>query len=354
MARIATDQPIALGTGLLAMDVILSGGPPAVAAGGTCGNVMAILGWLGWAAMPVARLNGDAAAKVVRSDLLRFGVRLDLTEQPPSTPTPVIIERLRSGPDGAGVHRFSLNCPSCRAWLPRYQAVPASAVRKLLERAPTPQVFFFDRLSRGALMLAEQTAAAGGLVWFEPSRVDDDKLFREALSLAHVLKYSRERAAELGQAPSRADGPLLEIETAGAEGLRYRGRGLDEASRWRVLQAIPAASVVDTAGAGDWVSAALIQEAGRDGLASLNTLLGDESGALTRLVRSAQAVSAVSCGFTGARGAMYALDRDQLGQRTEEHLSARRVSTVTPPELPVGHAGDSFCKVCGTPVESWA
>jgi len=57
--RIKThSKPTAWGIGLIALDLILDGGDPKprLSAGGTCGNVMAILSRLGWNAVPVARL----------------------------------------------------------------------------------------------------------------------------------------------------------------------------------------------------------------------------------------------------------------------------------------------------------
>ncbi len=352
MARKIVDQPIAMGTGLLALDVILAGGSPIVAAGGTCGNVMAILGWLGWQTMPVARLNGDAAARVVREDLLKFGVRLDLAEQTPSTATPVIIEHLCA--DGTGKHRFSLRCPNCRAWLPRYQPVPVKAIRDLLDRVPAPQVFFFDRLSRGALLLAERTAKGGGIVWFEPSKVDDDALFEEALAIAHVLKYSCERLPDLASAPLPAKGPLLEIETAGAQGLRYRGKGLRAPARWRLVDAVRATAVVDTAGAGDWFSASLINQMGRKGRAGFESGLREKEAAVNALIRRAQAASAVSCAFPGARGAMYALDRDTFVGCVEDRLANRSQTQAPLPAWPSHKTGSLLCKVCGKALESCA
>lgn len=348
------DSPVVMGTGLLAMDILLAGGPPSVAAGGTCGNVLTILSWMGWSALPVARLNGDPAGKVVREDLRRFGVRLDLAEQAPAKPTPVIIERLRRGANGDGVHRFSVSCPTCRAWLPRYQPVPSGAVRKLLDEISPPQVFFFDRLSRGALLLAEWTAESGGLVWFEPSRLADYRLFDEVLAVTHVLKYSRERLPELASRPVRADGPLLEIETAGAEGLRYRAGGPDEERPWCPLPAVPTPSVVDTAGAGDWFSASMIHEIGPDARAALSLLVGRGATGLAQSIRRAQASSSVACGYAGARGAMYALTPDRFIEERERCIDSRCSAAVDSVLLAVPAAGDWFCRTCQTPVAAWS
>src|SRR5689334_15732613 len=57
-------RPEVFGTGLVALDVVITGSDhqrPLFRAGGTCGNVLTILSHLGWKACPVARLNGDPA-----------------------------------------------------------------------------------------------------------------------------------------------------------------------------------------------------------------------------------------------------------------------------------------------------
>ena len=54
------------GVGFVAMDVVDVEGDRFAAVGGSCGNVMAILAWLGWTARPIARLGGDATGDFIR------------------------------------------------------------------------------------------------------------------------------------------------------------------------------------------------------------------------------------------------------------------------------------------------
>src|SRR5438067_654824 len=70
-------KPVAVGTGLIALDIVLSevsGEPPRHWAGGTCGNVLAALAYLGWQTLPVARLHPGGAANRIRQDLKTCGV----------------------------------------------------------------------------------------------------------------------------------------------------------------------------------------------------------------------------------------------------------------------------------------
>jgi len=60
------EAPKAFGAGLIALDLVLGMDPAAPVkswTGGTCGNVLSILAFLGWKSFPIARMNGDAASK---------------------------------------------------------------------------------------------------------------------------------------------------------------------------------------------------------------------------------------------------------------------------------------------------
>jgi sugar/nucleoside kinase (ribokinase family) len=301
---ITAPAPHVVGTGLIALDVIVKRGskPSGKWTGGTCGNVMSILSYLGWGSYPVARLNGDDASKQVLADFERWGVRLKFAKTEPEAETPIVIHKIRKNAAGQAVHGFSLNCPYCGAFLPTYRAVLASAAERVASKIKNPKVFFFDRVSRGALILAKDCADKGALIVFEPSGGGEPKLFLEALALTHILKYSSERVGNFRELISQAR-PLLEIETIGKEGLRYRGtKTSGNSNAWRRLKAHNTGSVKDTAGAGDWCAAGLIHSIGQNGLESFENIRADS---LLQALSFGQAFAAWTCGFEGARGGVY-------------------------------------------------
>ena len=70
------NKPKAFGVGLIALDLVMGADPNSPVrswAGGTCGNLMSILAYLGWDAFPIARMNGDPASERVRADMMRWG-----------------------------------------------------------------------------------------------------------------------------------------------------------------------------------------------------------------------------------------------------------------------------------------
>lgn len=314
-----TKAPSVASMGLVALDVVI--GPenkhvPQLWAGGTCGNVTTILSYLGWNAFPLARLGKDFAARFVSEDLKKWKVRLDYVLQDAAVQTPVVIERIKNDKHGHPQHRFSFTCPSCGAWLPSFRSVKLNGLQKLLEKIEA-DVFFFDRVSPASVQAAAYFASRGSIVFFEPSGIGDPRLFQKAIETAHVIKYSHQRVREMAELPSRPN-PLLEIETLGDEGLRYKARRGNRMSGWKSLPSLPAPTIKDTAGAGDWCSAGIISMLGAKGLKGFENVsaLQLEAG-----IRYGQALAAWACGFEGPRGGMYETSRTAL-QKTAHKLLA--------------------------------
>src|SRR5947209_6200203 len=102
------NKPSVVGTGLIALDVIIEGAHPRLCkrwAGGTCGNVFIILSYLGWDSYPVARLNGETASRRVLRDLKNWGVHLDFAKSTPRVDTPIIIHKISRNGAGEAVHK---------------------------------------------------------------------------------------------------------------------------------------------------------------------------------------------------------------------------------------------------------
>jgi sugar/nucleoside kinase (ribokinase family) len=301
-------RPRAFGAGLVALDIVISAdaeAPMRSYAGGTCGNVMAALAYLGWESFPVARLNEDPAALRVRHDLERWGVRLDYASCRPPADTPIIIQEIRRGRDGAPTHRFSWACPKCGQWLPGFKAVTRVAIEAVADSLPGSTVFFMDRLSRASLTLAAEAARLGAVVVLEPSAKGDSRLMAEALKLAHVVKYADSRLEMLEGVMARNTATLLEIQTLGSEGLRYRERLGGSPGQWRTLDAVWAPRLADSCGSGDWCTAGLISRlaSGRaEGLMNADRDIVEDA------LRYGQTLAAWNCGFEGARGGMYACE----------------------------------------------
>jgi fructokinase len=305
--------PISVGAGFLALDWLLVGKNPVRStkwyAGGSFGNVMAILAYLGWKSFPVARLGTDTYARSLLDDLLEFKVKTDFIQQEGKGATPVIIVRVAEAPDGTKRSRFEWYHPTSGERLPSHRPYPRFLAQRIAEDLPDANVFYFDRAEPGSLWLATQMRQKGAAVFFEPSSHKNEKIFTACMAVSDIVKYSAERIPAPPSNPN-CPSPRLEIQTLGIDGLRFRLKdSQSNLGPWRYLPAIPASDIRDTTGCGDWCSAGLIHQLGATSHVEFRRL-HEES--ILDALRFGQAIAAINCRFEGSRGPMYALTRSEL------------------------------------------
>lgn len=346
--RLKRPAPIAIGTGLVALDIVINGWEsesPLLSAGGSCGNVMSILAYLGWQTFPIARLGNDLAADFLAKDLTRFGVRLDLLYRERKGHTPIVIEMIPVGTSATRTHFFSFTCPHCGASLPRHRAILKNSVQHIIDQVPQPSVFYFDRISRAAVEIARRYSAKGTLVVFEPPSIRNGKLFEECVQVAHVMKYSHEHIGHMPDSPRDAT-PFLEIETLGAYGLRFRMTADDnQLSDWEYLETYKVDNLKDEAGSGDWCTAGIIHLLGQEGVRSLKKARNEH---ILKVLSFGQALAALNCRFEGARGGMYSLHPTQLKAAVKDIIAGRELKTTAQRKIPeiVEKLLHSICANC--------
>jgi len=303
-----------VGSGLIALDVLLEGGKAAAyqGLGGSAGNVLAILAYLGWASFPVARLGHDAAAKRIEHEFQQLGAATHFLKADPDSCTPVVYQ-WTEGADGMPFYSF--RCPVCGQRRGFDDHADTSLVDAVVEQMRGPAVFFFDRATEATATLAEHFRRNRGMVVFEPSVVGDAEEFNRCVNASHVVKYSVDRIGSLNEAD--LSGVLVEIQTMGREGLKYRlPRNSHE---WTDMPAIDAPFVADTSGAGDWCTAGALYWFLREGRSEAG-LQATAQGVGTAL-RFGQALATLNCMYKGARGASRNLPAEEL-LRAAERVSA--------------------------------
>ncbi|OYY04757.1 MAG: hypothetical protein B7X86_07490 [Sphingobacteriales bacterium 17-39-43] len=302
-----TRNPVCIGAGLVALDVVISGEvkiPAQFFAGGSCGNVLTILSYLGWASFPIARLSNNVAAEMLVEDLRKWNVHEDLLSITADGSTPIIIHRILKDKLGEAKHRFEFRNPEDGSYLPSYKPCLARSVADLVEKKPAPNVFYFDRINRASIDLAKAYKRNGAIIIFEPSSAKDERGFDECLQIADVIKFSNDRISTYDELYP-AGQVALEIQTLGTEGLKFRRKG---SPAWTSLHGYSIENVVDSAGAGDWCTAGLIMNLFRNNRAIENI----ETIEIAAALQFGQALSALNCTFEGARGLMYNIARSEL------------------------------------------
>jgi pfkB family carbohydrate kinase len=343
------ERCVVLGSGLIALDVVVGADQSTGAriwAGGTCGNVLAILGYFGWSAYAAGNLGDDFAGTRVREDLSRWGVSSEFLTLRPENRTPVIVEKVWKSNAGVARHRFFWKCPSCGASLPGYRALAADNAIAVSNSSMIPRAFFFDRVSKHTLNLARWSARLGAIVVFEPSSIGDERMFAHAVSVSHILKFSHDRVTYRDGIPGPQK-PVLEIETLGEDGLRYRLRSTGKKkSIWNDMPAYKISGIQDTAGAGDWCTAGMLHSLRGSRFPERHQIREHE---IADALRFGQAIAAINCKYEGARGAMYGLTRKQFKSAVFELVSGQEVSPerASTKDKKLAALFTAICSACG-------
>lgn len=320
-------MPRIVGTGLVALDLIVehddTGSRTSASGGGTCGNVLAILARMGWQARWLGSLDASEASQAVGQDLSAAGVHV--AGGGARSPVAIFAHHVRRLLDRPSEHWFSTECPCCQRALPRYTRPMDTWLRQQAAAVERCDVFFADRLSAATVELAAHARRSGAIVVYEPSAASDAPWIEAMLDVADVVKYSHERAHALSA--HRAERPaVLWIETHGRRGVRWSRPARDAADHH--LPAVPGVKVRDACGAGDWFTSALLHQLG-ECRAAPSTLSTERLQAM--LARASQ-VAAWSCGFLGARGALYDAAPDAVGR--EFGLTGFNLAAAVPRPAP--------------------
>jgi len=334
------DNPICVGTGLVALDVIYAHEKkPQFLAGGSCGNVLTILSYLGWNSYPVSRLGQDPEGNRIIEDMKKWGVKTKFIEQESGTNSPRIIERIFTGKNPR--HRFYLKCDHGK-WLPQRKSFLLKSFEHIQNKIPKSNVFYFDRASPSAYEIAIHLKKQGTIIVFEPPKfLQDDKVFLKCLKISNIVKHCYNQANDTEQ--SEINIPL-EIQTKGEEGLQYKAKFLRHKT-WKKLSAIPTNNLIDAAGSGDWLTAGLIHT-----LRNHKSLEHVTEEKLEHALNFGQTLASLNCNFVGARGMMYDLTKEEVFKIATKNLKNKE----KPIELTISHTRkskltsklSSECKIC--------
>jgi fructokinase len=266
--------------------------------GGSTGNVLSILAFLGWESLPLVNLGRDHVGATIHREFTKLGANMRHVRLDRGLTTPLLYQ-FACGPSEAP--RYSFACPVCGQTRRFHENLVDSGGDEFVRCAAESNVFFFDRVTAGTIRMAQAARARGAFVFFEPSSISADRsLFDAALGSAHVVKYSVDRIRE--PLDHHLSSGFIEIQTMGSRGLRFRKHSL--APDWVNLPSLRTCSVADTSGAGDWCTAGFLHAlfARRVGSALRDLDYND----IYRSLRLGQSVAALSVAHVGARGMMRA------------------------------------------------
>ncbi len=265
--------------------------------GGTCGNVMCMLAWLGWKTFAVARLDDSEQGQSIKASLEDYGVDTSYVTNKPDGGT--VILTITHGYDRQGNPKKGVRATTPKGGpFMNYRPYKIPEAQTIVDELDAlPDVFFLDRLSPGYRVMAEMLREKGVLTYLEISERADDRKKASFAKSVDIIKFSDERLEEITFTEGLTD--KLFIQTLGKEGLRYNLRG----QGWKNLPPVLNENVVDSEGAGDWTTSAFINALGKMG--KLNFAELDDETVRVALME-AQETASKSVSYMGSKGMILA------------------------------------------------
>ena len=277
------------GTGFTVLDRIYADGDLAAEElGGSCGNVLVSLAMLHRNVAPVLTLGDDAEGDRLVREFSLAGADVRYIHRKSDLRSPILAQELNTS---SGLHEFRFLCLETNAELPRYQPIGETELISAIPVLRHCSVFYADRLSPSIIDAMSTARSAGAIVFFEPSAIEEMSLFKQAISMTSILKYSADRIGnhELTELSVNC----VRIVTHGAAGLEIMDQ---TSSMW--CAAVRATNVMDTCGSGDMVSIGVIDWVLTNSIQRHSLGVTD----LLRGVVAGQRLAAENCGYAGARG----------------------------------------------------
>jgi sugar/nucleoside kinase (ribokinase family) len=263
--------------------------------GGTAGNVMTILAWIGWHTLPAARLDDSEVGFQLKADMEAYGCDTRLVSNTPDGGTTILDIIHKTGRDGKPKTAYMAHSPrggrfvNHRFWTLKQ----AQALFDSLEEMP--DVFFFDRCAPGNILLAQLFHEHGVLVYYEPNE-PVDRNFLRAVAASDIVKFSNEKHPDVSFTEGFTD--KLFIQTLNEKGLRFKLRS----EGWITIPPEQNPNAVDGEGAGDWTTSAFINEMGHHRMLTFDRIHLPN---VTHCLEEAQRVASQSVSYIGAKGLIH-------------------------------------------------
>lgn len=265
--------------------------------GGTCGNVMCMLPYLGVQAFPIAHFDLSTEGLQMKEDLKRYGSDVRFVQNSEKGGTTLLRCVHKLDAEGKPTMTFRATSPGSRFPRRKHPRGRDEAPAFIEALDFVPDVFFFDTAESGYRVIAQAFRAKGTLVYYEPEGSEPQPRFLQGVQVSDVIKFSGERITDTSFCAEFTD--KLFIQTLGAKGLRFNlcGHG------WQEIPSFPNDKVVDWEGAGDWTTAVFIKELCSRDILSVNRMTDDD---IRLCLTEAQRVASRSVGFMGSKGMIHA------------------------------------------------
>lgn len=331
-----------LGAGLVCLDIIKGSGTFRYLNGGSCGNVVSALSFLGWRGSVITGSYSDPASDILHSNLAKIKVN-QIAVGGIHAETPRIIENLTIDGGLYIGHEYLLECPECRQRLPPLKPLTKNALEPLLNNICDYDVLYCDRSSEGIQTLRSVFQKAGQWIVYEPNSARNINSFYKNSCESHIVKFSGERiphrVADKLRLQAQDGLTTLIVRTVGKDGLFFSYRKRDKKmSDWLHLDSQPVSRYVDASGAGDWCTTGLLF--GLVGKNRQRKLWLSKEDVIAAL-QYGQALAAISCAFIGAQGLFYSYASDETARQLFKNRA--KMPKIKPTSISLSK---NLCRVC--------
>ena len=263
--------------------------------GGTAGNVMTILAWMGWHTLPAARLDDSEVGFQLKADMEAYGCDTRLVSNAPDGSTTILDIIHKTGRDGKPKTAYMAHSPRGGRFVNHRFWTLKQAQELFDSLEEMPDVFFFDRCAPGNILLAQLFHEHGVLVYYEPNE-PVDRNFLRAVAASDIVKFSNEKHPDVSFTEGFTD--KLFIQTLNEKGLRFKLRS----EGWITIPPEQNPNAVDGEGAGDWTTSAFINEMGHHRMLTFDRIHLPN---VTHCLEEAQRVASQSVSYIGAKGLIH-------------------------------------------------
>lgn len=290
-----------LGIGFNCVDIIRTNKNETLTAGGTCTNVLAILSSLGIETTLMSpNYYENKNFKLFIDDITNKNINHVLFKKT-TLPFSIVIQD-----NSCKDHKFITTCPKCGESTINTISFNEHDAKKYVHVLNNVDFLYCDRFSQGIKYFVKICHDKGITTFYEPNNCRFYNTQLSAIKNFDIVKFSSSRINEKTAEKLRLDlgdsRTKLIIVTLGNNGLKFSVRQNNVLSDWIEIKKPFENDVVDSSGAGDCLTAALIYSI-------LSTQIYDEKkyniSWLQEVLYKAQIISSINCNCLGAQGFLY-------------------------------------------------
>lgn len=290
-----------LGAGLMCIDIVHNQESTTIMNGGSCANVISVLSQVGFDCSIIREKYSDHFETILSKTMSSLGVK-EILYKNSSSKTPKIIEILTDSE-----HEFLTCCPRCGEKTLKLNLPTERDFERMTVDFSKYNIFYCDRSSPGIRRIMDLVREQHGIVVYEPNTARNIESLLENASHADIVKFSKDRVypSIAERIRTTVSGLKLLISTEGENGLSFSHiQANGEMSNWIHIPSEFNGPVIDSSGAGDWLTAGFISELIKHSTnLSQSRFYGEEE--IINMLGQGMKYSQLCCAAIGAQGVFY-------------------------------------------------